>query len=298
MSIRARSPHAAVGELSGGNQQKVVIGRWLHAGSRLLLLDEPTRGVDVHAKAQIYDLLRELAAAGTAVVFVSSELDELNLVCDRALVLAGGRTAGTTGDGALDRAIEAAAAELLARGTSSVHAVGSASAFTEVLVPPPHLLVFGAGDDAIPLARFASEVAFRVTVVDHRPAFLDPARFPHEVRLVLRRPEEGLGELPVGPDAFAVLKAHSLATDREWLRALLPTATRYLGLLGPRARTEEMLRQIGAARDDRIHGPVGLDLGAEGPEQVALSIVAELLAARAGREPRPLRAREGSIHAA
>jgi sugar transport system ATP-binding protein len=91
MSIRARGPRAAVGELSGGNQQKVVIGRWLHAGSRLLLLDEPTRGVDVQAKAQIYDLLRELAAAGTAVVFVSSELDELSVVCDRALVLAGGR---------------------------------------------------------------------------------------------------------------------------------------------------------------------------------------------------------------
>jgi simple sugar transport system ATP-binding protein len=90
MSIQARSPHAAVGELSGGNQQKVVIGRWLHAGSRLLLLDEPTRGVDVQAKAQIYDLLRGLAAAGTAVVFVSSEMDELSQVCDRALVLAGG----------------------------------------------------------------------------------------------------------------------------------------------------------------------------------------------------------------
>jgi sugar transport system ATP-binding protein len=91
MSVRTRNARTPIGNLSGGNQQKVVIGRWLHAGSRLLLLDEPTRGVDVQAKAQIYELLRELAAAGTAVVFVSSEMDELNLVCDRALVLAGGR---------------------------------------------------------------------------------------------------------------------------------------------------------------------------------------------------------------
>ncbi|GAA3614716.1 sugar ABC transporter ATP-binding protein [Kineosporia mesophila] len=91
MSVRTRDPRTPIGHLSGGNQQKIVIGRWLHAGSRLLLLDEPTRGVDVQAKAQIYELLRELAAAGTAVVFVSSEMDELNLVCDRAVVLAGGR---------------------------------------------------------------------------------------------------------------------------------------------------------------------------------------------------------------
>ncbi|BEP13507.1 sugar ABC transporter ATP-binding protein [Acidothermaceae bacterium B102] len=91
MSVRVRSPKSLIGTLSGGNQQKIVIGRWLHAGSRLLLLDEPTRGVDVQAKAQIYELVRGLAASGASVVFVSSEMDELNLVCDRAIVLAGGR---------------------------------------------------------------------------------------------------------------------------------------------------------------------------------------------------------------
>lgn len=90
MSVKTRTPATPIATLSGGNQQKVVIGRWLHAGSRVLLLDEPTRGVDVQAKAQIYALLRDLAAQGRAVVFVSSEMDELNLVCDRALVLAGG----------------------------------------------------------------------------------------------------------------------------------------------------------------------------------------------------------------
>jgi len=91
MAVRTNSAHTPIGTLSGGNQQKVVIGRWLHAGSRVLLLDEPTRGVDVQAKAQIYELLRTLAGQGVAVVFVSSEMDELPLVCDRALVLNGGR---------------------------------------------------------------------------------------------------------------------------------------------------------------------------------------------------------------
>jgi sugar transport system ATP-binding protein len=91
LSIKVGDPQDPISTLSGGNQQKVVIGRWLHAGSRVLLLDEPTRGVDVEAKGQIYGLLRTLAAERKGVVFVSSEIEELTLVCDRVVVLAGGR---------------------------------------------------------------------------------------------------------------------------------------------------------------------------------------------------------------
>ncbi len=87
-TARAGTP---IGTLSGGNQQKAVIGRWIFAGSQILLLDEPTRGVDVEAKAQIYRIVRQLAAAGKSVVFVSSEVEELPNVCDRVLVLKHGR---------------------------------------------------------------------------------------------------------------------------------------------------------------------------------------------------------------
>ncbi|MFE1168310.1 sugar ABC transporter ATP-binding protein [Nocardiopsis sp. NPDC058789] len=94
LSIKTAAPDTPIVNLSGGNQQKAVIGRWLHAGSRILLLDEPTRGVDVEAKAQIYGIVRELAQQGAAVLFVSSELEELPLVCDRVLALRGGRLEG------------------------------------------------------------------------------------------------------------------------------------------------------------------------------------------------------------
>jgi sugar transport system ATP-binding protein len=87
LSIRTPGVGVPIGTLSGGNQQKAVIARWLHRGSRVLLMDEPTRGVDVGAKAQIYDLVRSLAAEGVGIVFVSSELEELPLVCTRVLVL-------------------------------------------------------------------------------------------------------------------------------------------------------------------------------------------------------------------
>lgn len=91
MSVRAASPTQEIGTLSGGNQQKAVIGRALAAGMRVLLLDEPTRGVDLHAKGQIYGLIRELADRGVSSVFVSSELEEIAEVCDRVLVLRDGR---------------------------------------------------------------------------------------------------------------------------------------------------------------------------------------------------------------
>ncbi|MGE8390183.1 MAG: sugar ABC transporter ATP-binding protein [Pseudomonas sp.] len=96
-AMRIRSANAAqtVGELSGGNQQKVVIGRWLERDCQVLLFDEPTRGIDVGAKFDIYGLLAELARQGKALVVVSSDLRELMLICDRIAVLSAGRLIDT-----------------------------------------------------------------------------------------------------------------------------------------------------------------------------------------------------------
>jgi len=91
LAIKTGSIHAPVGRLSGGNQQKVVIGRWLRRQPRILILDEPTRGVDIGARAEIHRLVRKLAADGMAVLVVSSEPDELPDLCDRVLVMADGR---------------------------------------------------------------------------------------------------------------------------------------------------------------------------------------------------------------
>lgn len=95
MRIRSSGPQQAVGELSGGNQQKVVIGRWLERDCSVLLFDEPTRGIDVGAKFDIYGLLADLARNGKALVVVSSDLRELMLICDRIGVLSAGRLVDT-----------------------------------------------------------------------------------------------------------------------------------------------------------------------------------------------------------
>lgn len=116
LELRPADPDRASRTLSGGNQQKILLARWLVHGTKVLLLDEPTRGVDVGARAEIYALIRRLSAAGTAIVIVSSEIEEVLGLADRVLVIADG-TVLTTVDadqidehGVLDLVMEGSAA--------------------------------------------------------------------------------------------------------------------------------------------------------------------------------------------
>jgi xanthine dehydrogenase accessory factor len=208
-----------------------------------------------------------------------------------------GRLAGALDDPAADAEVDAAAGSALRGGRSGLHLAAGRTLFTEVLLPPPDLLVCGAGDDARPLVAFAAAAGFRVTVADHRPAYLTAARFPEARMLVSLRPEDATPALRVGARTYAVVMTHSLARDTAWVQRLAATDAPYVGVLGPRARTEKMLAALAARDRGRVFGPVGLDLGADGPEQVALSILAEALAVASGREPRHLRERAVGVHA-
>ena len=87
LQIKMESPYDRIGSLSGGNQQKVVLAKWLTAEPKLLILDNPTQGVDVGAKEEIYDIILRLARRGVAVVVLSNEAQEIIRVCGRALVM-------------------------------------------------------------------------------------------------------------------------------------------------------------------------------------------------------------------
>ena len=116
LELRPADPDRAAGTLSGGNQQKILLARWLVHGTKVLLLDEPTRGVDVGARSEIYGLIRRLSAAGTAIVIVSSEIEEVLGLADRVLVIAEGRVLATvnadelTEHAVLDMVMEGSAA--------------------------------------------------------------------------------------------------------------------------------------------------------------------------------------------
>jgi ABC-type sugar transport system ATPase subunit len=91
LSIRTPSMETEVDNLSGGNQQKVVISKWLESGAKIFLMNEPTRGIDVGAKVEIYKLMESLCAAGSAVIMSSTELPEILGIPDRILVMARGK---------------------------------------------------------------------------------------------------------------------------------------------------------------------------------------------------------------
>jgi xanthine dehydrogenase accessory factor len=212
---------------------------------------------------------------------------------------------GTLGSAALDAEAVAAARELLAAERSEVRTFSSGvRAFVEVLEPPLRLIVCGAGHDAIPLVRAASLLGWRPIVVDDRPAFLTPERFPEAAAFVsVDAPEDAAKAAPVDDRTFVVVMTHNFLRDKEYLRAFLGSPAAYVGMLGPAARTERLLMEltdegvgVDAAVRGRIHGPAGLDLGAEGPEEIAQSILAEIVAVKRGRRGGFLKERPGPIH--
>jgi xanthine/CO dehydrogenase XdhC/CoxF family maturation factor len=154
------------------------------------------------------------------------------------------------------------------------------------LQPIPKLLVLGAGLDAIPLVAMAAELGWLVTVADHRPAYVARGGFDEAERTLVVEPEQLARTLRLADFDAVVVMSHHLATDRKYLRELAGVATRYLGVLGPRARRERLLGDLGDAGSrlrDRLKGPVGLDIGADSPESIALSILAELQSTLSGR---------------
>jgi ribose transport system ATP-binding protein len=114
LRIRTSGIDQLVGNLSGGNQQKVVLGKWLNARTKVMLLDEPTRGVDVGARVELYELINQLTASGQGVLMVSSDLPEVVGMCDRIVVMAAGRVVGhlTRGEATQDRVMQLAVQEV------------------------------------------------------------------------------------------------------------------------------------------------------------------------------------------
>jgi ribose transport system ATP-binding protein len=94
LNVKAPSVEVKAADLSGGNQQKVVLAKWLALEPKVLIFDEPTRGIDVGAKAEIYELMRGLAEAGVAIVMISSDMEEILHISDRVAVMREGRVTG------------------------------------------------------------------------------------------------------------------------------------------------------------------------------------------------------------
>ncbi|HTU51918.1 MAG TPA: XdhC family protein [Acidobacteriaceae bacterium] len=158
--------------------------------------------------------------------------------------------------------------------------------FVEPVLPPQRLVLFGAGDDARPLVRMANLLGWRVTVADGRSWLAQAARFPEAERvLTLSENAANFEQLALSHRDAVALLTHSFEQDRNLLGILLPLDLRYLGLLGARHRSRLLLTEaashLGWSPEEalqRVHAPIGLDLGGDSPEAVALAILAEIQA--------------------
>jgi xanthine dehydrogenase accessory factor len=174
--------------------------------------------------------------------------------------------------------------------------------FAEVLGPPPRLLVFGAVDLAEELCRAAKGLGWRTVVTDARARFATAERVPSAEELLVAWPEEALERFAPDERTAVVVLTHEDRWDVPALAGALGSPAFYVGALGSRRtqeRRREQLLETGVSHEQlaRLCGPAGLDLGAGTPAETALSILAEILAVRAGREGGALRASSERIHA-
>ena len=225
----------------------------------------------------------------------------------KMLVFADGRTVGTIGGGCYEndafwkarRALESRQ-PLVARyeladdiaEESGLICGGQMEVYIEPLEASPHLYLVGAGHVALHLGRLATPSGFQVHVIDDREKFSNAERFPDAVETAVDDIPTWLESTDFPATAYAVILPRGQRHDLDALRALAPRSLRYLGLIGSKAkvaRLHEALREAGVtvAHPERLHAPVGLDIGAVTPQEIAVSILAELIAVKYGRLDAP-----------
>lgn len=179
----------------------------------------------------------------------------------------------------------------------------SVTAFIEFLHPPISLVVVGAGNDAIPLVNVADMIGWEARVVDGRNTHAKPERFVSACQVLVSKPEHVLEQITIDEQTVFVLMTHNYNYDLAMLKALLVRNVSYIGVLGPKKKLERMVgelknggMEISENQLRTVYSPVGLEIGAETAEEIALSIIAEIKAVFAGKKGMSLRDSKNFIH--
>jgi xanthine dehydrogenase accessory factor len=242
----------------------------------------------------------ELAALVTIVSTTGSTPQRVGA---KMLVFADGRMVGTIGGGCYENdAFWKAREAIKNRRPQVIHyelsddfaqetgliCGGQMDVYIEPIEPSPELYVIGAGHVGYHLARLADEVGFRVHVVDDREKFANRERFPNAAEIVAEDIPSWIARTAIPPHAYVVIVTRGHTNDLEALRALAPRELRYLGLIGSRAKVARIYDQLvsdamPAELLKNVHAPIGLDIGAVTPQEIAVSILSELIAVKHGK---------------
>ncbi|MFI6345524.1 XdhC family protein [Streptomyces sp. NPDC050560] len=219
------------------------------------------------------------------------------------------RVLGSLGGAGLDAAVTADARGEPAQGATGLRHYGprgqrrrdEVTVFLQSFAPPPRMLVFGAIDYAAAVAGIGEFLGYRVTVCDARPVFTTPRRFPPGVEVVVEWPHRYLAATGTDERTVVCVLTHDPKFDVPLLEEALRRPAAYIGAMGSRRTHEERearLRErgVGEAELARLRSPVGLDLGARTPQEVAVSVAAEIVATRWGGSGAPLTTEAGAIH--
>lgn len=197
-------------------------------------------------------------------------------------------TKGSIPDDEIREILLADARDVLKNGNSvtKTYVYGNGhTCFIELLQPAVSLIIFGAGNDAIPMVQFASVLGWQVTLVDGRANYAVPERFPLAKKILIAKPGQALSQLFFDERTVMVLMTHNYNYDVAILRQLLPLQLSYVASLGPKKRLQRMLYElqnegiiITNEQLKSIYGPAGIDIGSENSDEIALSIIAEIQA--------------------
>lgn len=262
-------------------------------------------------KNDFYHILKQAldTEMPTAVAtLIASDAPQKMAVGAKMLIFKDGRFEGGLGNSELDKTIVQDAEACLDREKSTTVAyhletAGKVEVYIDPVLPPPPLLIFGADPDALPIVQLGRQLGYKIVLVDHRQSAANVRNFPQADELIVAEAEDLAQNVVFSDKTFVLIKTHNYLKDKAILKTSLKSLARYVGQMGPKERTRDLLKELEEEGMEftqnelqKLHAPVGLDLGAESPEEIALSILSEILAVKNGRAGGFLKNQTDAIH--
>lgn len=268
------------------------------------VLIEPVHKND---RLDIIDTYRRLIASETPIALATVFQGPGNEISKKVICTAGAETISNVTDrrlsSHLERDLEVLLQDRQSHSRTYAYGVEEYEVFLELIQPSVSLIIFGGGFDARPVSSLAKSLGWDVTVTDECVAHIAPLFFPTADKLSLCQRTYIDRDFHITANTACVLMSHNYEYDRDVLKKLLSTPTPFIGILGPRKRFDKMLNEyqleglsLTESDFDRIHSPVGLDIGAEAADEIAVSIIAEIQSKFANRDGGSLKYRQGPIH--